>query len=632
MHRTEFPYADGGDSHAIAFIAAVAVSVAVHVLLGWFARDARLALPGAPHGLSVEQRLALRRDSAMHVRRSAPAPSEARPAPETAEPPQRERARADSAPEEFLAAADTSSPAHLFAAPAPDPSGDPILAGVAPPEAVDAPPPAVQWQPRQAVMEISSRFANDDVAAIPRIEVPDIDRIAAAPDIAPETTVAAVMEAVAAGGAGGPPEKAWSPAPPPPGVVETPPSLLAPAGPDAGEPSPLPAEIAEQGASGTKAEAYFAEVPEDVAPAKPIENVLSASVKTFRPSADDGFVYFEVDVERKGEDVLPPVPRDIVFAVDASRSISPQHLAACREALSGALRAGLLGRSDRFEITAFNTTNAWAFGRSWREVSPESVSAASAFLDALRSDGNTDIYSAVRSVLSLPRSRGRATIAVMVSDGNATQGDVSRDSEIIGEFSRLNGGGVSVFTVGVSPKSSNEYLLSMLSFCNRGGPAAMPESRFAIPECFARALSAIGSPVLTDLRFVFDTSSGAVVTPKTTENLYLGKPLRLFGRAPLGTGKVVFQARGENGGRAYDMVFDLALGSPVPGSGDPKIAKDWARTRIYDLFAELARSSNPACAAEMSEIGRAHGVKVPFSNRLTGFDSTKTPKPQNRQK
>ena len=326
-------------------------------------------------------------------------------------------------------------------------------------------------------------------------------------------------------------------------------------------------------------------------------------------------MYFEVDIRRKGADVLPAIPRDVVFAQDASRSIAPQRLAACREALKRAFRSGLLREGDRFEVTAFNTTNVWAFGRSWRAATPAAVDEAARFVDSIRPDGNTDLYSAARSVLSLPRSPDRAVIAILVSDGVATQGDIRRDSEIIGEFSRVNDGNVSVFGVGVSPRS-DEYLLSMLSLCNRGGPAVLPRDRFSIPDALVGAFAEIGTPVLSDIRFSFDTASGAVVGPKTTENLYLERPLRLFGRAEAGTREVVFQARGVNAGRAYDMVFDLSLGDPEPGRGDPSIAKKWARTRIYDLVAEHIRTGDAAALAEMAEIGREHGVPIPFKEKF----------------
>ena len=326
-------------------------------------------------------------------------------------------------------------------------------------------------------------------------------------------------------------------------------------------------------------------MPEEVAPAKPIENVLDAAISVHRPRKDDGYVYFRVDVKRKGADVLPAVPRNILLVQDASRSISPDRLYQCREAFRRVLGSGLLP-TDRFNVLAFNTANTLAFPDGWRAATPENVAAATAFLDGLVPEGNTDIYN-----------------------------DIRRDSRIIGEFSALNAGGVSVFGLGVS-KRSDEYLLSMLSFCNRGGPAAIAHDRFEIPKTVGRVVEGVGSPVLTDIRFLFDTASGAVVTPRMTENLYLDRPLRLYGRVPAGTKDVTFQARGRNGGKKYDMVFTLRLGDPRPGSGDASIADSCARTRIYDLIASYAGEQDPATLAELTSLGAAHGVPIPFQDRL----------------
>ena len=106
------------------------------------------------------------------------------------------------------------------------------------------------------------------------------------------------------------------------------------------------------------------------------------------------------------------------------------------------------------------------------------------------------------------------------------------------------------------------------------------------------------------------------MTPRMTENLYLDRPLRLYGRVPAGTKDVTFQARGRNGGKKYDMVFTLRLGDPRPGSGDASIADSWARTRIYDLIASYAGEQDPATLAELTSLGAAHGVPIPFQDRL----------------
>ena len=64
------------------------------------------------------------------------------------------------------------------------------------------------------------------------------------------------------------------------------------------------------------------------------------------------------------------------------------------------------------------------------------------------------------------------------------------------------------------------------------------------------------------------------------------------------------------------MVYELPLGDPEPGAGDRELARTWARTRIYDLVAAYVREPSPALLAEMSALGRAHDVKIPFDGRF----------------
>lgn len=590
----------GSDGAPVALFAiAIAVSLALHAGFGWAVRDARVSLFGSFSGATAAQRLRLREETALRTR-LVPQPP---PAPaEVADPADRASA---SAPAERLSAMDTDAPAGIFEPP-PLPAGtDASVGGLPPPPelASETEPPAA-WQPREQLVEIAERFANDELAAIPRREVAAVERGRAFSDVVPEFRPAAAVESASAV-----PAFAWAAPAPARADLSAPKELLSvPAEP------PPPVEAAPAPGGETSVSAFLAEVPEEVAPAKPIENVLDAAIAVHRPRKDDGFVYFRVDVKRKGADVLPPVPRNILLVQDASRSISPDRLHQCREAFRRVLSSGLLP-TDRFNVLAFNTTNTYAFPGGWRAPTPENVAAATAFLGGLVPGGNTDIYNAMRGVLDLPREPGRSTLVFLLTDGVATAGDVRRDSRIIGEFSALNAGGVSVFGLGVS-KRSDEYLLSMLSFCNRGGPAAIARDRFEIPGTVGRVVDGVGSPVLTDIRFLFDTASGAVVTPRMTENLYLDRPLRLYGRVPAGTKEVTFQARGRNGGKKYDMVFTLRLGEPRPGSGDASIAESWARTRIYDLIASYAGEQDPATMAELSRLGAAHGVPIPFQDRL----------------
>lgn len=595
---------DGGESHVVFLVAAVVVSLVLHTAFGYATRGARLSFLGDLAIDPAALRADARRPPEGAFLLSDPVPEDretlASPAAETADPGREPVAQ-------LLESLPTESPATFFdPPPAARGAEDADRVGVAPPVETIQAEPIAPWQPRERILEIASRFANDDLAARPRTElVPPIERQVRAEDVVAPFAAAKPVETALAAGAG----DYVPPAPPPRGTVSAEADeLLAP------PVAAMPAEIEpEPAVAPERAASLVVEPVEDVRPAVPLDDVLAPRLSVFRPRRDDGFVYFEIDVVRKGADVLPPIPRDVLLVQDASRSLGPQRLAACRKALLDALSS--LQPGDRFNILVFDTRNRFFLPGGWAAATPDNLAAAGAFLDSVSAEGNTDIFNAMKGALSLPRDPGRTAVALLLSDGVSTAGDFRRDSQIIGEFSRLNDGALSVFDVGVS-KGSDEYLLSMLSFCNRGGPATIAADRFGIGGAVAGVFGTISAPVLSDIRFLFDSSSRAVVSPERTENLYLDRPLRLYGRAPAGTKSVSFQARGANAGRGYDMVYELPLGDPAPGDGDPAIARTWARTRIYDLVAAYARSADAGLLSEMAALGRAHDVKIPFDGRF----------------
>ena len=269
--------------------------------------------------------------------------------------------------------------------------------------------------------------------------------------------------------------------------------------------------------------------------------------------------------------------------------------------------------TDRFNVLKFDTEFTYCFGEAWESADAANRTRAKVFVDAIVTSGNTDIFSAMKSVLALPRDDERAMIVLFASDGRTTAGQLRQDTEIIGEFSALNAGRVSIFNFGVSP-NSNAFLMSMLSFCNRGGPAVTASDRFKIPGMIDGVVSTLANPVLKDIRFMFDSASGADVSPEMTTHLYLDRPMQLYGRVPEDQKVVVFQARGNSAGTRYDMMFTIDLEHAERGAS--RLATEWAHAKMYDTVARHAREPSPALLYEMDELGKRYDVPVPFKERL----------------
>jgi hypothetical protein len=454
------------------------------------------------------------------------------------------------------------------------------------------------WQAQGEVLAIRERLAADAQAVFER-------RVLLRPETpAPAADVAA---AVAASPAVQTPE-AWTPARALADAAEGLPFGLDGA-PAPAAPGPQPA--ASAAAPGPDLMDTVAdESPEEITPLKPLENFLKVRLAVYATRRDPDYRYFRMAIERAGPEILPPLPRDVIFVQDCSNSMAEQRLYFCRLGLAACLET--LGPQDRFNIMAFREQAEWCFP-DWAAVTPSALAEARAYIKALRSHGNTDIISSIREILDAPRQAGRPVIAVVVTDGRPTAG-LTASTEIIGTFSSLNDGAVSVYTLG-TVQTANRYLLDLLSYCNRGDTHLVTRGRWAIPEAIQSMSASLRRPVLGDVAFRFAAPEACEVYPVQTANLYLDRPLVLYGRAARGSGRIVCQAVGVSGPTACDMVFDLDLdaGDVVD---DETLRRGWAEQKLYHLIGAYARTGDPRTQDAIRETAKRYRLTVPYRRDL----------------
>ena len=201
---------------------------------------------------------------------------------------------------------------------------------------------------------------------------------------------------------------------------------------------------------------------------------------------------------------------------------------------------------------------------------------------------------------------------MLVTDGQPTAG-MTDSSNIIAEFSKLNEGRISVFALG-TVQTANSYLLDLLSYCNRGDSHVVARGRWDIPDVLQTRMIGISRPVLSNVRFVFADDSLCEVYPVQTSNLYLDRPLVLYGRYRRESKNLVFQAVGA----AYDAKCDMIFSVPLTGTrrGEADIRKMWAKQKIYHLIAENARRTTPDILREIRETASHYNVRIPHRGRF----------------
>lgn len=337
-----------------------------------------------------------------------------------------------------------------------------------------------------------------------------------------------------------------------------------------------------------------------------LDNVLKASLTVYEPFFAPSDSYFMIEIERISDELLPRLPKDIVFVQDSSASMAEQRLYYCREALVKCL--DLLNPDDRFEIVAFSQNAVRCFGE-WVTPSESSREKGKRFISNMRSAGNTDIMGSLAELKKLDVEQGRPCIAFVVTDGIATTGIVE-SAQIISEFTGINSNRIAVYTMGTM-SDANMYLLDLLSYCNGGATHVVAGGRWSISEDITNRVASISRPVLSSLNTAF-AGSGVEVYPAKVRHLFMDDKLTLYGKCPRTMKRITFQAIGSAGGRRCDMIFDLPVDAAVR-NGTKLLRRDWAFQKLYHLMGEMARSGSRAAAPEMRSLAKEYGLLIPYT-------------------
>ncbi len=456
------------------------------------------------------------------------------------------------------------------------------LAEPAPPE------PRAIWDPREEIIQIERRSADEQRSALPRRYTEAIDRSVRVPDVTLPREDIADFPSVA-GGRGTQGVETVSRA------VEWP----------EGWGANLLGAVEPQTDFLPEA-ATFANRPDPervVLPAT--EQYLALDVQTFRAEDEGGAVYFRIQIMRYGEDSLPVIPKDVLLLQDCSESITPAKLAECKRGLRRWM--DWIGPEDRFQIIGFSDKIQRCFDEAWQPLTTTTRQQALEFIDSLRAVGNTDVYGSLASAAALPRDPDRPFLIVLITDGRPTIG-VTGSPDIIDRFSAESAGRLSVFSVGAG-RRANRFLLDLLSYRNRGDSLVVPDDSM-LASAMDRWAQETRRPVLTDLRYRFAGLSEADVYPRALTPLFLDRPLLLYGRAENPDARIAFQVVGQSGGETRDLIFPLSLSES--GTGDEDLRRRWAWHRIYYLIGEHTRTGDASLVSTIRETAAQYGLTVPY--------------------
>lgn len=334
---------------------------------------------------------------------------------------------------------------------------------------------------------------------------------------------------------------------------------------------------------------------------------LGMTLLTYRTPGEDGFFLLIATPPRVEADAAP-LPKDLVFVLDRSGSMSGEKIEQAKEALRFILEN--LNPDDRFAVVAFSDY-VEAYQTGLEPVSPGAVGSAIAWSSRLDATGGTDIDEALSVAFPLFEENDRPRFVIFLTDGEATAGET--DPVVIAEnalAANLFSARVFVFGVGYDV---NTVLLDQLAEENRGTTTyVLPEENLEVSlSAFYRK---IASPVLADTELDIAGIDTFDVFPRVLPDLFRGTQLLVLGRyRDEGDGRVTVSGQVEGVSTAYTTLQsfpDIALESSF-------LPRLWAGRKIAHLLNQIRiYGESDELVNEVIALSKAYGIITPYTSFL----------------
>ena len=330
---------------------------------------------------------------------------------------------------------------------------------------------------------------------------------------------------------------------------------------------------------------------------------LDVRVKTYKDQAT-GEKYFEIIISVKEGSRLEVIPKEIIFLVDSSKSITEEKLTYIKEGLLSSIKS--LNPGDRFNLVAFRG-NLVRYEPYPVEVSERTIQKARPFIQQMEAVGQTDVENALLGIIEEPVQYYPSYI-VLITDGRPTTGAIN-SREIIQQITRRNNMRRPIFCFGGGHRV-NRYLLDFISYQNRAW-SQFAETTYDIRNDFEEFYTQLKDPLLLNVRYRMLGLSTSEMYPKYLSDFYYNRPFTLYGRFS-DEDAFSMQLLGEINGTTKELIFEKALSEAEPG--DEQIAREWAFRKIYYLISRITmgRGDSGKLRSEIERLSQKYNITTPY--------------------
>jgi Ca-activated chloride channel family protein len=351
----------------------------------------------------------------------------------------------------------------------------------------------------------------------------------------------------------------------------------------------------------------------------PADGGFGGGLLTGKHDGRDHFLFlFAPEARANHADALP---KDIVFVIDRSGSMSGEKIVQAQNALQFIL--GQLNENDRFSIVGFDD-QMLVFSETLSPVDRQHLRRARGFVDELYANADTDIDQALQVGLSILRNSesrpGVSRMVVFLTDGLPTAGVVD-ESAIVRRATHTNRNieaRLHVFGVGYDV---NTHLLDRLAAEN-GGAITYVQPGENLEVVLSAFYGKIAHPVLTDVQVEFEGMGAGNVYPQTLPDIFEGSSLMLTGKfqAQAETETVSVRVRGYAGEEQRSYVYHFSLADT---DGHAFVPRLWATRRVGALLDEIrVEGETDRRVEEVRMLGLSYGIVTPYTTFAIAAQTT----------
>ena len=338
-----------------------------------------------------------------------------------------------------------------------------------------------------------------------------------------------------------------------------------------------------------------------------LEELVTISLAVYDLPAGGGFYRIDIAPNPKSRR-LQPIPKDILFLMDCSGSISQASLNQFKAGITASLP--LLAAKDRFNIVAFRDSPDGLF-KELQPGTPENLNRARRFIERQERGGLTDVYNSLAPQIQQqsPDTVYRPLNVFLLSDGKSTVHNKPDNETFIRQVVKLRQDHASIFSFSAG-SNTNMFLMDLLAYCNRGASIHIDDIPKLGPTVsdFFRAHSDL---IVADLRYQATGDLAPEIFPKHLPHLYRGETLSLYGRFRTGTEIIGLRLIGRDADlKEQELIYRGDLRT-APRSGY-QLATDWASQNVFHLLSERVLNPNPQITADIRRLAEKFKLYVPY--------------------